>query len=217
MPPTILANATNEETLAYIRKASRPDLLDLHEQVQDEHESKAKWLILLLLAGLLSLAAWRIRMGRIIRQHAMIQAVLGGKGTVYSPDDLEETIRREEDYLDRFTLQIEEQKKQGKLLSAPYLVNRARLYMGTGRATFYSESEQTPPDDREGWVVEYIVVGDDNTCRPCRRAGDVRYYLPLEGPMPGEVCEGRNRCRCRRVWRYLPSIYDRLISSSQAA
>lgn len=120
--------------------------------------------------------------------------------------------------------------------SAEYLANRAALYAGAARGEYYLHSEKpdriksrlAPQDVNEGpprpfegpfddmypIVFEYVTRGDGAVCGPCNAARG--FYLPSEGPMPGAVCAGRSRCRCRRVLRADPAIYRQLVAERVA-
>ncbi len=65
-----------------------------------------------------------------------------------------------------------------------------------------------------GWVVDYISRDDVRTCTNCLEAQRQGPYLPGQGPMPGAVCLGRHRCRCRREYRYDPVMYARLTGAA---
>ena len=49
-------------------------------------------------------------------------------------------------------------------------------------------------------MIHYVARGDQNTCGPCNHA--TGYYLVGTGPMPGQVCLGRDACRCTRELVY---------------
>lgn len=85
---------------------------------------------------------------------------------------------------------------------------RAPLYGGNIRGIYFKLIE-LGYSMSQGWVSEYITKGDKSTCKSCREAAG--YYLPGQGPMPGQVCKGRARCRCKRVLKYDPARYNLLI------
>jgi hypothetical protein len=77
-----------------------------------------------------------------------------------------------------------------------YVEARSALYSGRGRSLWFQADEEVTAGETA--VVFYEAVGDDRTCRACRDAEGGSPYLPAEGPMPGDVCEGHGYCRCVR-------------------
>ncbi len=45
-------------------------------------------------------------------------------------------------------------------------------------------------------MLDYIAVGDADTCGPCAEAAEGGPYPASEAPLPGEVCDGGDACRC---------------------
>jgi len=41
-----------------------------------------------------------------------------------------------------------------------------------------------------------VAVGDENTCLPCAQAAEASPYAVGEVPLPGELCDGQDACRC---------------------
>ncbi len=57
----------------------------------------------------------------------------------------------------------------------------------------------TGPEDtglEVGGMINYVAVGDANTCDPCAANAEGSPYYPDEVPIPGEDCDGGDRCRC---------------------
>lgn len=194
-------------------------LLALHEQAQDEYERRTALLAQHLDQGLVTLRSWHLAMRYFITLHLVQQQLLGGRGQLLDRDRTEELLRRELRYLDRFADQVAARRLRGEPLSADYIRNRAQAYAGTGRGRFYALLERQsqlfkrlqPLGTLEGYglVAEYIARDDEVTCRPCHASQG--FYLLGQGPFPGAVCLGRAHCRCRRVVRYLPSVYATLV------
>lgn len=122
-------------------------------------------------------------------------------------------------------------------MTTKMLAARLELYSGSSRGLFYKILEQrmlrsaSSPKLREllgvpdeavktggvigGMVAYYKPRNDKSTCKPCRDSEG--YYLPAQGPMPGQVCKGQARCRCVRELSYNPTIWQRLIDEQKAA
>lgn len=208
-----------QEAQARIAAMKIEELLKIHERLQDKFE-RSNWLLAVALLAGGTVANWQTGMIGSIRSLMLSQLALGA-GKVPAALQLEmvrQRLKREADYLARFTLGIAVALAGGTSSpSAPgtegAIANRADLYSGPARGFFYQSLEerlQDLTDEREGWVMQYISRDDDSTCQPCSDAAG--YYLPGLGPMPGQICEGRGRCRCQRVPRYLPEIRERLLS-----
>lgn len=104
--------------------------------------------------------------------------------------------------------------------SAAYLAERAAQYGGIGRALYFQSYEalgiqRLGDGSAPGIVVRYVARDDARTCSPCHRAQG--YYLPGQGPYPGQICVGRHHCRCRRVVVYDPEKYFELIGGETPA
>jgi hypothetical protein len=138
------------------------------------------------------------------------QVLLGGQGNITDPIRVRGLLRREIGYLSRFVGEI----ANGEIphSNEDQIGNRAAMYGGTARGEFYREHELNVPP---GFVMEYISRDDKRTCDPCYQAEG--YFMPGLGPMPGQVCLGRARCRCQRKRRWLPAIYESLRHDRAAA
>ena len=96
-------------------------------------------------------------------------------------------------------------------MSAAAIVNRAIQY--NGRLIEWFQRGVEGADTTSGYVYDYIDRDDAKVCPACRDAGANGPYLPNEGPMPGQVCYARGRCRCERRRRYAPEEYARLMGT----
>lgn len=196
-------------------------LLAAHEAVQDEAESKfalwARWLA----AGGIALATWQTLM-RERTQTLLAQQLILGKGEWPSRHDREVAqglVQRETLFLDRFADDIAAKRATGQPLSEGQVRARSNLYTGTARGEFYRalESDWQPvvgATKEEGWCVHYVARDDKGTCLPCHRAQG--WYLPGAGPLPGQVCEGRAQCRCRRVLTFDTERWRQLLTGAKS-
>jgi len=50
--------------------------------------------------------------------------------------------------------------------------------------------------EAEERMLNYVAVNDEDTCDPCAEAAAGSPYPASECPLPGEICEGRDKCRC---------------------
>lgn len=110
-------------------------------------------------------------------------------------------------YLQRFADEISFRHLVGRPLSAARITDRLRQYGGTALGLFYRFAESNL---QTGYIVRYIPVDDGGTCTPCHMSGLQGPYLPGRGPMPGEVCLARGKCRCHRQPEYNPREFQRL-------
>ena len=95
-----------------------------------------------------------------------------------------------------------------------YLAERAAQYGGIGRAIYFMSYEalglpRQGDGSAPGVVIRYVAIDDAGTCSPCHNAQG--YYLPGQGPYPGQICLGRHHCRCRRETLYDPAMYFSLL------
>lgn len=190
------------------------------DQLQEWHADSAMRLARRLSARQLSVAEFQRQLRALNDQHNAAQVALGA-GSRYRrmAATLTEQLTLQAAYLQRFA-----DRAAGGLLAARaglpglsplslgQLTERAAMYGGIGRALFFQAFEQYRQVDGEGnptgWIVQYIARDDDRTCSPCYAAQG--YYLPGQGPYPGQVCLGRHHCRCRRVVMFDPAIYASL-------
>jgi len=205
--------------LAFISRTNRVLIHDGHfarmeraNQTQTDFEINARALAEGLANGVLTVAEWQAEMSEELRYYitAMYQlglSVPADQLTATQLTRLSNLIRQEQAYLSRFADQIAVKLLQGNKLSGKGLALRSWLYAGSGRGLFFAAEEEAQRL-QPGWVCYYEAIGDTNTCIPCRES--VGYYLPTQGPMPGQVCLGHGRCRCRRLWLYDPQRYQEL-------
>lgn len=195
----------NEQQLAAIPRQVEVAAINA---VQDEFERIVRGLAGRYSTGLMSLPTWQAEMLTAMRQHTMQQMMVGSRSTVLSPDQLTrlaEIMRSEGAFLSRFADQIAAQGLTGALMSEAQIANRAALYGGVGRGEAFRWGEAAGV--QSGYVVDYVSRDDYRTCSACISAQMAGPYLPSQGPMPGQVCYGRSRCRCYRRLRYDPVTY----------
>jgi hypothetical protein len=185
--------------------------------VQDRFEQHNRRLTGLLFAGGLTLALWRSSTWAGIRRLILMQAALGAAGKTPPTDRVKVVLEREAGYFEQFGTaafagHVAEQSGEKLKRSAPRSVvqveQRANLYEGMARGLFYELYEERAVSGH-GWVVRYEARDDVNTCKPCRKAAG--YYLSGRGPMPGSVCSGQGKCRCKRRPVFDVAIYERLM------
>lgn len=107
-----------------------------------------------------------------------------------------------------FSEEIDARRQTSRPMSSSYIGARSELYSGSGRAVWFRADEE---GQAEGVVIYYEAVDDSGTCSPCLDAEKASPYLPGEGAFPGEVCDGRGRCRCIRIPRDAPREFERLL------
>lgn len=183
--------------------------------LQTGYEGQARGLATALAEGRISVAQWQLGMEGAIQSHIVQQMAAGGGSTVLTPRqwaDVERIMAEQNAYLGRFSDTIALRRGMGAPLSEAYIANRAESYGGIGRGLGYSEAEGAMLADGtlNGYVCDYISRDDSATCVNCLQAQREGPYLPGAGPYPGQICLGRNRCRCRREYRYDPDAYRRL-------
>lgn len=187
---------------------------------QTEFEAMARGLATQLSTGRITVAQWQLGIEGAIRTHIVQQAGIGGGSTVLTPRqwaEVERIMGEQTAYLSRFADTVALRQGQGAPLSEAYIGNRAEAYGGVGRGLGFSELEAALVEDGSlpgGWVCDYISMDDSATCTACLEAQRQGPYLPGRGPFPGQVCLGRQRCRCRREYRYDPVTYARLTGTT---
>lgn len=184
------------------------------DAVQVAFEQAASTLAAQLAGEALTVAAWQAALLVEVERHILQQMMLANGNQALTPaqlDRLERLIWEQSAYLQRFADTVALRIGLETPWSEAYLAHRAGLYGGVGRAEFFRSDEEARlarGDLGDGWVIEYVAVDDRGTCSPCHNAQG--FYLPGQGPYPGEICLGRGACRCRRVAQYRPEIYVRL-------
>jgi len=158
------------------------------------------------------IALWHQNMATVIRDNAfaMGEAALGRRLFEAEADQVRQALRAQYGYLERFADEIAFRKLVGRPMSEAAIFDRSRQYGGFAIGMFYRFAEarfaRLP-----GYVARYIPIDDGGTCVPCHEAGRIEYYLPTEGPMPGEVCVAKGKCRCERIIEFNPAIYRTLL------
>lgn len=175
---------------------------DARERLQDWYQEQADQI-----AGTEPLENVR---GWHLAQRAALLTYLGAMwisaGGV-QPERLRRLAQVQQAYLGRFADEAGINAINGTPFASRYVARRAALYGGSGRGLWYQTYETTY---RKNVVVDYISEDDKWVCDPCLKAEAQGPYLPGTGPMPGQICEGRDRCRCRRESRVDPVAYQRL-------
>ena len=158
---------------------------------------------------------WQRDTGARILQHMAEQRMLGAGRRLRDGDlaVMAGEAQRQTAYLSRFADHIAVDALRGERPSAAYVANRAAQYGGVGRAAFF-DAQQRAEAGRPGMVVIYRALDDASTCTRCHDAEANGPYLPGAAPLPGSVCLGRSRCRCRLEYRYDAAAYQRLIGKA---
>jgi len=199
------------------------------DRVQDAHAALSESLANELTAGRLPVARWQAAQ-RALNAHTL--SVMAATGSPRMTADLQQRIAATEQeqaaYLQRFADQLaarklaealpeDDDQREGLLralvaMGAAYIARRAASYSGAARGVFFRalESGDVGPmgGGRSGWVIAYRVNHDESLCSACLDAEG--YYLPGDGPMPGEVCLGGGQCRCWREDVYDPVLWAQL-------
>lgn len=179
--------------------------------LQDAWKDRAVQLAAALARGELDLAGLQVQaMQGLARVYtgAMQLALRRSRLTPAELERLNRLLAREAAFLSRMADQLALADAQGRALSPGSIAHRLAMYGGQARAEFYRSREAAEIGGNTGWVVRYVARDDERTCTPCHNAQG--YYLPGEGPMPGDVCLGGGYCRCRRVPEYNPTEWARL-------
>lgn len=153
--------------------------------------------------------SWHADMQAAIRAAILRQAAAGSGTQATEPGIVDQEIRDQMSWLYYYAGAMAARLLIGRPMGAGYIAWRSRLYAGAPWAMFYRMQEWAGDNDA-GWVVYYDAVDDRNTCSPCRQAEAGGPYLPGQGPMPGDVCEGGGACRCVRRAVYDPEAYRAL-------
>lgn len=141
------------------------------------------------------------------------QMTIAGAGTMPSAQlqaRIDETLTTQAARLQRFGLLIMLRDRVGRALSERLIAARARQYGGEGWGAWFAAHGE---DAAWGYVEQWVSRDDQYVCRYCANLHR-RYFLPGDGPMPGQGCYGT--CRCTRVSEYNPDVYARLIGGGRA-
>lgn len=206
-----------EPTLASLPKVSRgktqAERQRLSNALQQGFAEKTRGYAERIAAGTISIPQWQNFMIRAVQKHSIEQAALGGIDYVDRPG-LDTAIKRETAYLSRFADQLAIARVKGNPMSAGQIANRSSLYSRLGKQVFQGGTEARVGDE-PGYVWQYISQDDGGTCSACLASEG--FYLAAEGPMPGSVCFGAGRCRCRRERVYNVEEANRLVNQEGAA
>lgn len=155
--------------------------------------------------GKLSAAAWMAKIQAALVSYTLQMAIAGAGQlpNTNTQNAIGARLAQQWPYLRRFALTIAVRGALQRPLSAPYIASRAGQYGRTGWGAFFVGQGQNAA---VGVVEQWITRDDRNVCRLCAPR-HLQYYLPGQGPMPGD-CLGI--CRCVRVPVYQPSIYAQL-------
>lgn len=189
----------------------------LTSAIQDAFQARVDALAGQLARREIQLLQWQGQMMTEIESHVAQQMYLGNGRAALSTAQLQRLdriVREQSAFLQRFADHIAMRAGQGRPWREEYVASRARQYGGVGRAEFFRAIEGRDTD--AAIVVDYISRDDKFVCGPCLQAEDEGPYLPGTGPYPGEVCLGRDRCRCVRRRRYNPAAYARLTGQNAA-
>lgn len=208
-------DAQEAEARFVLRGLSRTRRRRLLRTLQQEFEAEASRLATRL-ARTGDVRTWHRDMQQLVTRHTLEQANLGAAGRVFPQSyrqQLDQVLRFHTGRLSRYADQVAIRQVQENPFSDRYLTWRSQQYAGAGRGEFFRANEVVRGRGA-GWVVDYIAVDDTRTCSPCSTAARNGPYLEGQGPMPGAVCLGRNKCRCRRERRQAPAAYDRLVGEA---
>ena len=221
----ILAVMTGLSVIA-LRNIGDTQRTNAADTLQDWHTAEAGALADLLGDRRISVAEFQRRLRELNNQHNAAQIALGAgdkRGQMAASAAQQAALQAA--YLQRFA-----DEAAGRLIaeaaglpgsrppfSAAYLAERAAQYGGIGRALYFQSYEalgiqHLGDGSAPGIVVRYVARDDARTCSPCHRAQG--YYLPGQGPYPGQICVGRHHCRCRRIVVYDPVKYFELIGGT---
>jgi len=186
-------------------------------EVQATFERRVRRIAAQLANGELTVAQWQIAMTNEMRQHLYQQMMLGSRRGVLSPTQIaraDELLRQQSAFVQRFADEVAARQGLGFPLTELQVGSRSEQYGGFARGELFRQAEASEQFSA-GWLIRYNALDDAGTCSPCHEAQG--YYLPGQGPMPGEICLGRSRCRCERVPEYNPAIYAQLTGQNRRA
>ena len=153
-----------------------------------------------------AVAAWQAGMQTTIANYSRQMAVAGA-GTLPKPAvraAVDTELRGQWGFLAAFAVTL----IAGKVMSEAAIRSRAVLYGQTGVGSFWRGAQ---PAAGTGWITHYDALDDDGTCSPCSEAErNGPYIMGSDHPVPGSVCLGRGRCRCKLRYEFNPTVYARL-------
>lgn len=156
--------------------------------------------------GAIAITTWQKGMQTALSNYSRQMAVAGaGKmPSVVTQSVIEEKLAEQWSYLQRFATQIMARQVVARPMSEPWIIQRARRYGGpTGWASYFigQGGEESP-----GYVDVWLTRDDPNVCYICSPRHQ-RYFLPTQGPWPGDFGQCLGDCRCVRKPEYLPDVY----------
>lgn len=195
------------------RTGSRQDgglmRLDLNARVKMRDYYRAQFMLAALPSSRLNVRAWHSGQLEQVTSYVRRQAMAGtGAPLTMDRGPAEEEESRQAAYLFWFAWAIAARSMLGNPFTPQAILNRSLMYQGGGWFAWHRYNEM--PTQGENFVVyEYRAVDDPRTCDECGRYSG-QFFLPGEGPYPGQVCRGGGRCRCERIATYNPDIWSRL-------
>ena len=154
---------------------------------------------------------WHESMARVVMDnaHAMAEAGIGRRLFEHEHERITRGVRSQLGYLERFADEVAFRKLIGRPMSEKAIFDRSRQYGGFAIGQFYRFAESLFAGV-VGYVARYIPKDDNGTCAPCHEAGQITFFLPGTGPMPGEICVAKGKCRCERKIEFNIVEYDKL-------
>ncbi len=173
---------------------------EARRRLRDDFDAEARRLAEQQGRGRLRVAEWQRMLWDAIQTHTLTQATAGARRSLTAEQiaALRDDLARQGGYLSRFADVVARGVMVGAALSVAAVAARSIQYGAAG----WAWSFKARPDPGRGWIEHYISKDDPATCTPCLEAEEGGPYLPGDGPMPGDVCEGGGNCRCERVSDY---------------
>lgn len=182
--------STPPEVKKFLRERLRNHFRGDYEATMRQHAQR--------LSGGGDVDGWHASMVKEQRAYIARQ-MTAGLGRALAEPEIEEVNRlsqKQQGFLQGFASEVSVKRLMGKDFSLGYLTNRHLQYGGMGWGAWFRGNEIVEGKG-DGFVVKYIAVDDGRTCSPCRSAEANGPYLKGTAPMPGEICRGHGRCRCR--------------------
>ena len=169
-------------------------------RLRDDYDAEARRLAEAQGKGKMSVADWQGMLWAAVTMHTLAQAMSGAGGPLSGATlaAIRQELATQGGYLSRFADVVARGVMIGAALSVAQIAARSVQYGAAGWAWHF----KAKPDPGRGWIEHYVSKDDPATCTPCLEAEEGGPYLPGEGPMPGDVCEGGGNCRCERVPDY---------------
>ena len=167
--------------------------------------------------GRITLAEWQATFGGRVASELAALALLGAGADTLSGATLAELQRQtvlQAGYVSRFADDVAVKRAQARPMSLLGIAARSALYAGAAYGLYWFTRGLAETDGRTGIVAYYKSVDSPTTCTRCRDAEAGSPYLVDRVPLPGQVCLGRNRCRCKVRYEYNPTVYARLMGQA---